>query len=332
MDYKRKYHKYKQKYLLMKRLNSVDLDYPYYNLFYELTREKFEGLVKNFTPKIVDHVPDKMKNRVIEKYMDKYVLIEENWRRNEELNNVTDYFTEQCRVKCKFAKHDSPYTFWAKHRQEFSNITNINQIRDSIYYKTKLCSNFRISVAMTILKLFSAKKWLDISAGWGDRLIAAIAHGVELYCGVDPNDCLHPGYNKIINMLVSENERKNYILINDGFETAKLPDEQFDLVFSSPPFFDLEIYSQAEGDSLVRYNSVEKWYNDFLMVALRKAYDHLAIGGNMVLYMGEGIHTNYVSRMIRELSQMMRYAGVIYYYYPDKYQPRSFYVWHKQKN
>lgn len=336
MNYQQKYLKYKSKYIKLKYGGTLDVEYPYYNLFYTFNKDKFEQLVNNFSPKIINQIPEKMRREHIEKYKNEYVLIQEDWDKNEELNNVTDYFTEMCRVKCKFAKFDTPYDFWQKNKsrllnesmQKFNKL-NIKYIRDQIYYKTRLCNNFRISVAITILRLFNAKKWLDISAGWGDRLIAAIAHNVELYCGVDPNECLHPGYSNIINTLVSENKRDNYILIKDGFETAQLPNTKFDLVFSSPPFFDLEVYSKFDNDSLVKYKSVDKWYNEFLLVSVKKAYDYLENGGHMVLYMGEGIGTKYIGDMINEINKIMNYEGKIYYFYTDKYQPKRFYIWKK---
>ena len=103
----------------------------------------------------------------------------------------------------------------------------------------------------------------------------------------------------------------------------------FDLVFSSPPFFDLEIYSQSKADSITRYNTVDKWYNEFLIVSLKKAYDHLKIGGHMVLYMGEGIQTGYISDMINEMNKLMTYVGDIYYFYPNKNFARTMNVWRK---
>ena len=329
--YQKKYLKYKLKYLKLKQFAGNDIPpYPLYRDNYVLTREKFKELVKNFEPVIKNEVPEKMAKRFHpRKYENKYVLIEENWKKNEELNNVTDYFTEQCRINCTFGKHESPYIFWINNQHLFRNTSDPNQIRSIMYRNTKLCNNFRITVALTVLDYFKAKKWLDISAGWGDRLVAAIGHDVDLYCGVDPNECLHPSYQQIIDTLADPSKRSNYILIKDGFETANLPDTTFDLVFSSPPFFDLEVYSQSTADSLVRYSNVDAWYHKFLIVSLKKAALYLEKGGHMVLYMAEGIQTDYIKNMIREISLIMKYKGIIYYYYPNKNIPRPLYVWQK---
>ena len=140
-----------------------------------------------------------------------------------------------------------------------------------MYIHNKPCNNFRISVCLEVLKLFKPKKWLDISAGWGDRLMSALLYQpLEVYCGVDPNPCLHPYYQEMIKTL-DPNGKKECILIKDGFETAVLPNIKFDLVFSSPPFFDLEIYSTASANSLVKYKGEDGWFNGFLMPSIYKA-------------------------------------------------------------
>ena len=172
---------------------------------------------------------------------------------------------------------------------------------------------------------------MDISAGWGDRLISAILFDLDYYCGVDPNDCLKDLYKKIIDDLVKDDKKNNYQVIHDGFETADLPDMKFDLVFSSPPFFDVEIYSKSSGDSLVRYNSEESWYRDFLIKSIDKAYDYLEKDGHLVLYISEGIKTSYITRMIEHINKKMEYNGIIYYYMEQKKKkhPRKIYVWTK---
>jgi RimJ/RimL family protein N-acetyltransferase/16S rRNA G966 N2-methylase RsmD len=308
------------------------------NTYYELTKEKFFELVNNFKPKIIDKIPEQMKDKhKIVKYNNNYLLIQEKWNENEELNNVTDYFTESERIKCNFKNKISPHEYWIENRtgilKSFKMVNDgknkIKTIRDTMYRRTKFCNNFRITVAITILKLFNARKWLDISAGWGDRLLSAIACKLDAYVGVDPNEELHEHYDEMIEMLVEPEKRKNFILIKDGFETATLPKNNYDIVFSSPPFFDLEVYSTYEKDSLITHTTVDKWYDDFLIVSLKKAIDNLIIGGHMILYMGESTATHYIDNMISYVNTKMKYTGSIYYYYENVYIPRQMYVWKK---
>jgi len=339
--YKNKYKKYKQKYIILKggKDEFHNMEFPYYYLYYDLTHDKFNELVKNNKVKIADRIPDEMKKIYhgnLEKFKDKYLLIEINWHTTKELDEMSSYFTEPCRIKCNTKDNISPYEYWNENKTRLLNSSEkiaenkIEYIRTKIYEENPYCTTFKISAALIILKLFNAKKWLDISAGWGDRLLSAIGHGVDLYCGVDPNPCLHPYYQKIIDKLVQENEKHKYILIKDGFETANLPDKKFDLVFSSPPFFDVEEYSGEEKDSFEKYKKGEDWYNKFLFPSIKKAYTHLEENGHMVLYIGEGKTYKYTNQMLTDVNKFMKYLGKIYYYYDDKFIPRRFFVWQKK--
>ena len=201
-----------------------------------------------------------------------------------------------------------------------------------MYIRNKPCNNFRISVCLEVLKLFKPKKWLDISAGWGDRLLSALLYSqlntqFKLYCGVDPNPCLHPYYQEMIKTF-NPVGKKEYILIKDGFETASLPDTKFDLVFSSPPFFDLEIYSTSNANSLVKYKGEDGWFNGFLMPSLYKSEEYLEQGGHLVLYMGESQGTKYIPKMIELMDARMQNIGM--FYYTDGAKIREFFCWQKK--
>lgn len=312
-------------------------DYQLYNKFYILTKPHFYDLVGKFKPTIINYIPREMKYKnTILPYNGKYLLIKENWRENEELNNVTDFFTEVVRIQCKFKNNISPFDYWVKNYDELirgstdqSGILNIQKLRDLMYKNIKFCNNFRISVALTIYKLFNANKILDPSAGWGDRLIAAIGHRATNYIGVDPNEKLHQHYNDIIKFLVDEDKRQNYMVINDGFEYANIPKKDYDLVFTSPPFFDLEEYSTSKKDSMVAYPTADQWYNNFLLVMLRKAYSNLIMGGHIVLYIAESTNTHYIGKMVSFMDKLMKSTGSIYYFYEGAYVPRQMYVWKK---
>jgi 16S rRNA G966 N2-methylase RsmD len=330
-----KYKKYKNKYIKLKR--DID-DFPYYKKYYEYAndnqklRDRFFYLVNNLKSKVIktQYIPNKIKNKnQIEKYKDNYVLFEENWNNTEELNHITNLFTEECRILCKFKQSITPLEYWQNNKKELENMKDLKSMNSEIYKSVEYCSNFRISVALIILKFFNTKKWLDISAGWGDRLVAAIGHKVDLYVGVDPNECLHPNYVTIINTFVDDKDKHKYVLIKDGFETAKLPDTKFDLVFSSPPFFDLEKYSQETNDSYNKFNREKSWYDNFLIPSLTKSYEYLEENGHLVLYIGEGIGTNYLKDMLEYMNKLMVYEGKLYYYYDDVHIAKRFYVWKK---
>ena len=187
-------------------------DYPLYKNTYKLNPARIHGIAKLLPTqlKLFHSPPTGFKNYPPNKFRPLslsqptikpgYYIIKSKWDDNLEINSLTDYFTEPCRIQCKFKKNISPLEYWTKNKnvilaslkKKHLKINNYN-LREEMYLRNKPCNNFRISVCLEVLKLFKPKKWLDISAGWGDRLLSALLYTpLELYCGVDPNPCLHP--------------------------------------------------------------------------------------------------------------------------------------------
>jgi len=303
----------------------LKLEYPYYSYSYKWNKAKIKKIVSAFQPHIITESFMNAKP-----YQDSYFIIIDKWSDNLELNSITDYFTEKVRVKCSFATFESPYDYWQKNKekivyylQEKKKKITIHSLREELFWKTKLCSNFRISVILPILKHFDCKRYLDISAGWGDRLLASVFHGVDFYFAVDPNKDLHPYYQKIIKTFVKKEDHKKFVIQDCGFEEVTLPKQKFDLVFSSPPFFDLEKYSQYNNNSLTKYKTEEEWSTHFFMKSIMKAYHALIPGGHMILY----IHGSpYVNKKIESLHKKMKYKGLIYFF---DTKLRGMHVWQK---
>jgi hypothetical protein len=150
-------------------------------------------------------------------------------------------------------------------------------------------TNFKVSLATGIYIYFNAKRILDISAGWGDRLIAAIGHQAERYLAFDPNERLRAGHSKIQETFQADPNQ--YTIRYQPFETADIGNEKFDLIFTSPPYFDLEVYdtniSTATNQSISQYNGFEQWLISFLFRSLLNAWKHLEVGGNMIIHISD---------------------------------------------
>jgi hypothetical protein len=72
------------------------IDYPYYSYEYTLNKMKLKKLVKDFDPIIYTEIPPEYKRFHFEKYENKYFIIkEDDWKKNEEINNITDIFSEK---------------------------------------------------------------------------------------------------------------------------------------------------------------------------------------------------------------------------------------------
>ena len=99
----------------------------------------------------------------------------------------------------------------------FQDTINLDDI---IYNLTHSCSSFRPTIIVALLKHFNLFNkninMLDISAGWGDRLIGAIASNVNFYFATDPNKNLQKGYNNIIKFFNAD--KTKFRIKSDPFE------------------------------------------------------------------------------------------------------------------
>lgn len=280
--------------------------FPYKKLFMRDADEKFERLmiykpiVSNEPFDISRFINKKVSRINYNKYKGDYLCFVAQEEDYDNIDILTDQFTDEQRMVARNKKSTmSPIDLW-KSKDELSKLLNkmidekqeINSynIREYIYKLKYECNSFKLTLASSIYWLFNAKKILDISAGWGDRLLAAIAHYADRYVGVDPNTDLIKGHTDIIKTLTLNRDtsglKNKYEVIPSTFENSELilEREEFDLIFTSPPYFDLEIYTQKEGQSITSFPNFQAWLINFLFVSLKKAWNSLTIGGNMVIH------------------------------------------------
>ena len=189
-----------------------------------------------------------------------------------------------------------------------------SNVREHLYTTWKECTQFKPSLAVSVIKFFKAKRVLDFSAGWGDRLAGAIAANVDRYTAYDPNTSLTQGHSAIISSYVAADRRGDYTVTYTGFEGATVPHQDYDLVFTSPPFFDFEIYTSLPGQSVDTYKSLNSWMVDFLFACLKKAWDALQINGHIVIHITDVFKTKVCERMCLLVTWQLRgahYRGVL---------------------
>jgi 16S rRNA G966 N2-methylase RsmD len=160
------------------------------------------------------------------------------------------------RLKTPSQKKISCYEFWKQKRSkvlEYYNSTSNNSSNDlysTISFMNHAPSQFPIFGAGQIYKHFNSKKILDPYAGWGDRCLAAMALDID-YIGIDSNTRLKPLYDKMIKYFPTKSKIE---IIYEKCENVDLKHIEYDLIFSSPPFWDktssilLEKYYKSEED------------------------------------------------------------------------------------
>lgn len=163
-------------------------------------------------------------------------------------------------------------------------------LRDAIYRCIPETKVFSPTVARGVLKLvfgdtdLTGKKMLDISAGWGDRLLTAMSLGMD-YQGYDPNIDLAEGHTQMIRRFGNPDKHK---IAYQPFEQSEIKQNYYDVVLSSPPFYDLEIYSGGQdGQSIESYPNFNVWMARFLFASLKKSWDGLKEDGYLILHLND---------------------------------------------
>lgn len=167
-------------------------------------------------------------------------------------------------------------------------------------------------------------RMLDTSAGHGHRLIGAITCPLITYmAATDPNKKMQDAYQRImkgdgtswnyrtqfvsyrpsnepaqdaVEGQVDKNEVSRKYIVWDG--RAEDPNNQvykvdklFNLVFSSPPFFNTEAYGDDKNQATHSYETFEKWVSGFLEPMLNNSWSVLEKGGYLALNLTDA-HTN----------------------------------------
>lgn len=191
---------------------------------------------------------------------------------------------------------------------------NMKSLRDGLYSNVRECTSFKSSLVVSLVQILGGTSMLDFSAGWGDRLIGAIGAGLERYQGYDPNGNLKPGHDAILSAFLSVEEREHFTINYIGFEDAPIEPDAFDLVFTSPPFFNFEHYTDLPGQSIELYPQLNEWLVHFLHASIVKSWQSLRVGGHLVIHITDVYKTCVCESMLLLALwklENVKYRGVI---------------------
>jgi hypothetical protein len=284
------------------------------------------------------------------KYKGNYLSIVSTDEDYHNIDIITEFFQEQQRVQARRRDmQQSPLEFWSspnnKSVLEFvisknQDVTTYN-LREALFSSIKECTQFKCSLVRSIISLFNARSMLDFSAGWGDRLIGALGSScLSTYVGVDPNLDLKPGHDSIIEKLLPIREKVfgsngKFRIIYEPFQHCALPANQsYDLVFTSPPYFDFEIYTESvQGQSILDFPFFEDWVVGFLFASLKKAWTNLNDCGHLVIHLTD-IHGAKVCELMNLYIQSYLpgaiYVGLLASVGSSCETSRPMWVWYKK--
>ena len=240
--------------------------------------------------------------------------------------NLTSYFTEQCKLICRRGTElETPLEIFMRERPRMARrilergekLSADTIYQEFKYLNTKPCSEFNPAWLVQIIKFLRAEgyeihRMLDMSAGRASRMIACMSLGVD-YVGTDPNDCVP--YADIAKFYKAMGKAGNTAVVHiNGFLECKELDGEapFDLMFSSPPYFDVEIYSTAAEDSVKQNPSMDGWLENFMLPSMNRISRLLRPGGIMAINIDNPLFQDkdYVSPILKHSMPDMTYIGM----------------------
>tara|TARA_B100001250_G_scaffold402355_1_gene415389 strand:- start:12207 stop:13463 length:1257 start_codon:yes stop_codon:yes gene_type:complete len=216
-------------------------------------------------------------------------------------NYVSDSFMNDLRMACGSYGFKSPIERW----NEGDNIWGVfgpiwRGVNDSkslipetytmaFRLGTYIATQFKPIVAKTFYEMCDAKTVLDTSMGWGDRLTAFYASNATHYIGCDPNPNTFERYKKMIEFYDKlTGGKKTVQMYRCGAED--LPWDKIknvDCAFTSPPYFSTERYNEGgeheEDQSWSRYDTYEKWRDNFYLPVSQKSFESLSDKGFLLV-------------------------------------------------
>lgn len=219
---------------------------------------------------------------------------------NLKLNKLSNFFAQKERMACEVKHRESCNFLWKTERGmsrmmdtikrvKPTNLTELS-LKKTLGISGQVAAQFNVNSSKNIYNLIKGDSIFDISCGWGDRLTGFYLSRKKNYIGTDPNLRMFEVYKKMClayekwlgNPKPEITETNTYFEIN-GIKKVRiynqpaedLPFDEIpnvDLTFSSPPYFDKELYAKdADGSdkqSWNRYSTHDAWLNDFLYVIL----------------------------------------------------------------
>ena len=221
-------------------------------------------------------------------------------------NDVSNYFHQHLRLNCSSFGFKAPMDVWQNGTAkdiwrclgpiwrginsmkpvEIEGKTELRggSLTDKSYISafrlgTYIATQFKPNVAKTIYQMTNAKRVLDTSCGWGDRLAGFFCSDAEEYIGCDPNPNTYKQYLKQIETYNSFlSTPKKVTIYNCGAEDLPWDKiDNIDCAFTSPPYFSTERYNEGgekeENQSWFKFDEYSKWRDDFYLPVAKKSLE-----------------------------------------------------------
>jgi hypothetical protein len=200
--------------------------------------------------------------------------MQEAYTRKDKMVSMRARFYDDTRLK-------RAISFCYKYRDEAEKSVlpaNIRRALDLVSGGT--IANFKPMNARAVFEYICPTMWgnvLDFSSGYGGRMIGSMTSNMRYnYTGIDPNTKTHRG-------LVALGELMNELGLGSGYSMHNIPSEQFnpepgsyDAAFSSPPYFNLETYTDEPTQCMNSCSTIDEWFGTYVEPTVQMLHTALA--------------------------------------------------------
>jgi len=249
-------------------------------------------------------------------------------------NSISNYFHQELRLNCGSYGFKAPITVWTQGTAKdiwkclgpiWRGINNMKKVdidgeeklrggsltnasyMSAFRLGTYIATQFKPNVAKAIYHMTDAKKVLDTSCGWGDRLAGFYTSDAEEYIGCDPNPGTFQKYyhqietyekflgNKNVKIFAGQSNqntppyitvegKKKVTIYRCGAENLPWKEiKNIDCAFTSPPYFSTEEYNKGgeheEDQSWFKFNEYDRWRDDFYLPVSLNSHKSLSENG-----------------------------------------------------
>ena len=151
---------------------------------------------------------------------------------------------------------------------------------------TQYATNFRSSLAKQIYDYYKCPFIYDYSSGFGGRLLGFIASNFQKkdskYIAVEPCSETYAGLIKMVDFFDMHDYVELHKSGSEDFRPSHYKDK-FGLAFSSPPYFNKEIYSDEETQSCIKFPVYTDWRDKFWFKTMENIHYLLKKGGVFIV-------------------------------------------------
>lgn len=261
------------------------------------------------------HINEKIYDITKKEALEDYLKLKNTKLKDININSNTgrkfvDYFTSYERMRTKSRKGITFFEFLdnkndLKTKQYIKNFFEYYKHLDNLIIWWKLfnlyygsINQFKPTISMYIYKLFKPTSILDFTMGWGGRLVGACALNIPYYTGIDLNLRLKTPYKQMIETLKPMTTTKINLIFDDALN-VDYKKINYDMVLTSPPYYNIELYDGTEK----RDN--EKWDTEFYEPLFRETFKYLKKGGYYCLNVPESVYNNVCIKILGKADKLI---------------------------